>query len=243
MFFFLALIIITSLLVFIITLVQAVSPNIASGMPSSQQIHYAFNNNSIPCSSGPFATYQPLRYEYTTDTTQSYRYYYCPWPTTNTWWRGITSLVVPGVVGFLLDRLRRRTPASASANIWNNPKRVMKFLLVPVGACAFAIFLPFVIDCAAVSSSNNFCQSLLSGSSNGVLAEAGLLPPITCDYVMFDLVIVLQLLILLFLGVVAILILVRNKFFVKYMQLEDEDEYDLGDLQPRFRSRRKETAN
>jgi hypothetical protein len=46
----------------------------------------------------------------------------------NTIWRGITVMVIPFFAFFMIDRLRRRTPASESATIFNNPKRVMKIV-------------------------------------------------------------------------------------------------------------------
>jgi hypothetical protein len=52
------------LLIFIITIAQAVAPNAAAKFPSTEQEHYAFNNAATVCDKGPFEGYHPLRYKY-----------------------------------------------------------------------------------------------------------------------------------------------------------------------------------
>jgi len=230
--FLLGLIIFGSFCVFILTLSQVWFPNAAQSFPSTMVSHYAYNIQNTSCSDPFFQGYLPIRFK--SEETGTYTYQYCSWPSQNSWWRALTVIVSFAWAWILIDRLRRRSPASDTAGIWQNPKRVLKILLIACAVMAFDFFLLLIVDSNSVRKSNAWCTSL-----QGKTTATDAYQVIECDYYPFTLVALLDVTLLLLWGGVIGLIPVRIKCFNKYSQLEDEDEYDLGELAPKFRSSKK----
>jgi len=215
----LALVIFGTCILFILSIVQPLYPNAGLDFKSGETEHYAYNKDSN-CSSDSFSSHRPLRFMYDSQKNQTERYEYCAWRTSSTWWRSISTFIVIFVSIFLIQRLGRRTPASNSASIWQNPKRVLKFLLVPAGACVFVFLILLIVDGSDVNKSRQWCLDEADKSKDD---------PITCDYIPFILVVLLEAALLILYGVVILLIVVRtNKHFLKYMQVdEDDDDYGI----------------
>jgi len=213
-----AIILITCFILFILGILQVSSPNAGAAFPSAQTIHYAYNKETTPCDTDQiFQSHHPLRFwekfANATDNTPSFEY--CGWDSRNTWFRSIATLITMGLCAFLIDRLWRRTPATDSAAIWQKPRRVLKALLIPIGASAFAFFIIMIIDGNDVRYSRAWCLEMQIDQVS-----------IDCDYNAFILTVMFDVMIVLLWVFVVLLMLVRYKWFNKYMQL-NEDDYEM----------------
>jgi len=219
----------TCLVLFILGIVQAQYPNAGDAFPSAQQSHYAFNNLNTSCGQEEYKSHLPLRFKAlnsangnstnTTNTTPDSEFTYCGWKPINTWIRSVATLVTGLFCLFLMDRLWRRTPATGSSAIWAKPRRVLKAILIPIGASGFVFFIMMIVDGNDVRNSRDWCLNSLNTDTANIF----------CDYNTFILTVMFDVMIFLLWGAVVGLILVRYKWFNKYMQLQDdnEDRYEM----------------
>ncbi|PRP75114.1 hypothetical protein PROFUN_03950 [Planoprotostelium fungivorum] len=110
-----------TVVVMVATVVQSSFPNVASVFTSSE--HFAYNNPGTKCTNLPW----PSRFRSNSNTSKDdpYRYSYCPWPGGVTIWRYICNVItIFGLLSFC-GILARRSAADESANIWQNPRRII----------------------------------------------------------------------------------------------------------------------
>jgi len=222
----LLLVTIGSLILFIITICQRHFPNAGADLKSTEQEHYSHNKEDTRCGSADFPRV-PLRYRLLNDTSD-HRWEYCGWNASITGWRAINTIIVAIISAMMIDRLRRRSPASDSAGIWQKPKRVLKALLIVSLGMTGSFIILMMADGVAMGRSQRWCDSLKDTMDN-----AG--TPIECDYVPFVMTIMVEMVLTLLLGIVSIMIVVRWKCFINYMQLDDEDE-QIDELELRARA-------
>jgi len=146
------------------------------------------------------------------------RFEYCGWDARNSWMRSITVIITIGWAGLLIGRLRKRSPASNSAAIWQKPRRVLRVLIALTIALGGWWGILMIIDGADVNYSRKWCLEKAAASNN----------MINCDYMPFVVMVLLDMCMLILWGIVVGIMLLRYKFFNKYMQLEDEDEMEMG---------------
>jgi len=216
-----------SLILFIVSICQRHFPNAGADLKSTEQDHYSNNNENTPCGSDNFPRV-PLRYRFENDTTSDDRWEYCGWNASMTGWRAINTIIVAILTAMMIDRLRRRSPASDSAGIWQKPKRVLKALLLVALGCTGSYIILMMADGVAMGRSQRWC-------SDKAKEMDSLGTPIICDYTPFLVTIMVEMLLTLLLGLVSIMIVVRWKCFINYMQLDDEDE-QIDELELRARA-------
>jgi len=229
-----------SLIIFIISIVQENYPNAGDAFPSSSSEHFCCNNLNTPCGEPDYASHLPLRFMSTNDSSLPYRYEYCPWLQSHNTWRCVSSFFIAILAMIMLTVLGRRTPASTTSAIWENPKRVLKFSFIPTVLSAFAYLVLLIADGIAVTNSSSWCSQLASQ-----MAAQG--SPIVCDYDTFNLVVILDAIEFLFWGIILMLLFVRKtKYFLKYQQLDeyedDDDEYRMDEVSS-TRSQLREKVN
>jgi len=212
---FLSLIIFGNVIVFLVSVLQAAAPNAGEKFPSTVQEHYGYNKDT-DCGDLP----QPLRYMRASDASKPSRYEYCSWRTKLTAWRSISCVILTIGAGILLGLLAKRSPANDSAAIWQDPKNVLRALLIPSGAMGLNMFFLMCFDAAAVQQSNNWCNDLAD--------KMKATDAITCDYVPFAVTVGLDFILFFFWGLTVLFIFLRQlKRFRPYMQFQDEMEEDM----------------
>jgi len=208
----LSLIIAFNIVLFILSVVQANSPNVADSFPSPTIEHWGFNKDNTSCDEFPQV---PLRFMYQSFQSAPYRWDYCPWKSKNTWWRSVSMIfLILGSV-LLIGVLAKRSPASNSAAIWQNPKNVLRALLIPSGVMGINMFLLMCFDASAVNQSQVWCNNLADSSSTD---------PVTCDFTPFVVTCIFDFILTVLWGLVTLLIFVRQmKRFRQYQQFQDDE--------------------
>jgi len=209
----LSLIIAFNIVLFILSVLQANSPNAGAAFHSSVQEHWAFNiDNSSACDSYPFV---PVRYMFQSNAENDPRYEYCSWKSRDTWWRSVSMVFLTIGALILLPILAKKSPANDSAAIWQDPKNVLRGLLIPAGAMGLDMFLLMCFDAAAVNQSQGWCNDLAASSAD----------PVNCDYTSFTLTVIFDFLLFVFWGLVVLFTFLRQlKRFRPYQQLDDESD-------------------
>jgi len=146
------------------------------------------------------------------------RFEYCGWDARNTWIRSVTVIITIGWAGLLIGRLRKRSPASNSAAIWQKPRRVLRVLIALTIALGGWWGIIMIIDGSDVNYSRKWCLDKATAANNSI----------NCDYLAFVVMVLLDMCMLILWGLVVGVMLLRYKFFNKYMQLEEEDEMEMG---------------
>jgi len=209
---FLGIIIFGNVMLFLLSVLQANAPNAGASFPSTVQEHYAFNIVGTDCTSYP----QPLRYMNVTLQDEPERYVYCSWKSKLTVWRSVSMVLLTIVACILLSFLAKRSPANESAAIWQDPKNVLRALLIPSGASGINMFLLMAFDAAAVNSSQEYCSGLTPADE------------VVCDFTPFIVTVMCDFLLLIFWGLTTLFIFLRQlKRFRTYMQFQDEDEGEM----------------
>jgi len=212
---FLSLIIVGNVFVFLVSVLQAVAPNAGEKFPSTVQEHYGYNKLNTDCTDIP----EPARFMHQSDAGEPARYEYCTWKTKLTVWRSLSCVILTIGAGILMGLLAKRSPANDSAAIWQDPKNVLRALLIPSGAMGINMFFLMCFDAAAVQQSNDWCNQMASEQKDD---------PIVCDYVPFAVTVGLDFILLLFWGLTVLFIFLRQlKRFRPYMQFQDEMEEDM----------------
>jgi len=192
---------------------QANTPNAGEKFPSSSVEHWGFNKENTTCED---FDQRPMRYKLNSQDDNPRRYEYCSWRTNITYWRSFSMIILLIGAAVLMGILVKRSPANDSAAIWQDPKNVLRALLIPSGIMGINMFLLMCFDASAVNMSQNWCNDLQSS-----LADT---TPITCDYTPFVLTVVLDFLLFFFWGITVLLIFVRQlKRFRPFQQFEDEE--------------------
>jgi hypothetical protein len=145
------------------------------------------------------------------------RFEYCGWDARNTWMRMVTVFISIGWSGVLIGRLRKRSPASNSAAIWQKPRRVLRVLIGITAALGGWWGIVMIVDGSDVNYSRQWC--LEQSAENRDLFN--------CDYLPFVVMVLLDMCMLLLWGISVLIMFLRYKYFNKYMQLEEEDEMEL----------------
>jgi len=211
----LSLIIVLNIILFILSVLQANSPNAAEKFPTSVTEHWAYNKENSNCSSD---WYTPYRFMHYSDTNQTLRYEYCSWTSNLTWWRSVSMILLSIGAALFLPVLSRKSPTSDSAAIWQNPKNVLRGLLLPTGVCGINQFLLMCFDGGAVNQSEAWCSDW---SNNPVNAGN----PLNCDYTPFIVTVIFDFILFVFWGLVVLLIFLRQlKRFRAYQEFQDEDD-------------------
>jgi len=209
---FLAIIIFGNVMLFLLSVLQANAPNAGEKFPSTETEHYGFNKLNTDCTDLP----HPLRYMNLTEKDAPQRYEYCSWKSKLTVWRSVSMVFLTIAAGVLLGFLSKRSPANDSAAIWQDPKNVLRALLLPAGACGINMFLLMAFDAAAINQSQDYCSNLARDHH------------ILCDYTPFVLTAMLDMLLMIFWGLTTLFIFIRQlKKFRTYMQFQDEDEGEM----------------
>lgn len=207
----LALIILFSIVLFILSIVQASNPNVADAFPSPTTQHWGFNKDDTNCAEYP---YFPVRYMTSNESSLEKPWNYCSWQSRNTWWRSVSMIILLVGAGILMGILGKKSPANNSAAIWQSPKNVLRALLIPTGASGINMFLLMCFDASAINQSQTWCNNLADSEVNN---------PVTCDYTQFIVTTIFDFLLTVFWGLVALFCVVRQmKKFRQYQQLEDE---------------------
>ncbi|PRP78984.1 glutathione S-transferase [Planoprotostelium fungivorum] len=122
--------IVGSIVIFVASIVQDNFPNVGENFPSPSIEHYGYNFPNTDCSNTSWLEgNRPLRFKFfNTSANDRYRYQYCAWPKGITAWRAITSFISFIVSWILVGVLGARSVASDSAGIWQDPRRVLKFI-------------------------------------------------------------------------------------------------------------------
>jgi len=221
----LGLIILGNIVLFILSVLQANTPNAGDKFPSSSVEHWAFNIENTTCAD---FDQRPMRYMYQSQSNQTLRYEYCSWRTNITYWRSVSMVLLLIGAAVLMGILVKRSPANDSAAIWQDPKNVLRVLLAPAGVMGINMFLLMCFDASAVNMSQQWCNDLQ------VTMESK--DPVTCDYTPFVLTVILDFLLFFFWGITILLIFIRQlKRFRPYQQFED-DESDSHEMLDRSNS-------
>jgi len=215
----------TSFIIFVFGVVQGNYPNAGDAFPSSSSEHFCCNRMDTVCDSG--GVLLPTRYLIIADQNQTQRYAYCSWGGQLNAWRCVATFLLMIMSVGLIGVLSKRSPASTSAAVWENPKRVLKFSLIPAFLGAFAAMVFMIADGSSVNASRSWCTQFASD-------QASIGSPIQCDYTTFIVVVVLDTICFIFWGLLFLLIFLRkSKYFLKYQQLDEfedeDDEFDLDD--------------
>lgn len=201
---------------FIISVVQQHYPNAGEDFPSTETEHYGYNKDNTTCGGSHYDGHLPVRFRLTQDADVNPRYEYCGWRKEVTAWRCVVAVFEILVAGALIGILRKRSPASDSAAIWENPKRVLKVIIAVCGVMAGALFILLIADGDAVNKSRKWC--LKNEDSMNIV----------CDYTCFVTTIVIEVITMLLWGILLLTVILRNtKYFQKYMQLDEEDDYGI----------------
>jgi len=187
----LSLILLLNIVLFVLSVVQANSPNVGEKFRSTEQEHWGFNKvRNMSCGS---EVRHPIRYMFESDKDLSQRYEYCPWRSGVTWWRCISMifLIIGAVVS--MGILGKKSPANDSAAIWQDPKNVLRAMLIPLGVCGFNMFLLMCTDAGAVNLSQNWCNSFAESMRD--------LNPVTCDLTPFVLTVIFDFFAIFVLGI------------------------------------------
>jgi len=212
----LGLIIFGNVMLFLLSVLQTNAPNAGEKFPSTVQEHYGFNILDTNCDDLP----QPLRYMHTRDANMTARYSYCSWTTKLTLWRSVSCVILAIGAGVLLGLLAKRSPANESAAIWQDPKNVLRALLIPSGIMGINMFLIMCFDGAAVQQSQNWCNDLTNQNMDT--------DPIICDYTPFLVTTMCDFMLFILWGLCVLFIFLRQlKRFRPYMQFQDEMEEDM----------------
>jgi len=212
---FLSLIILLNIILFILSVLQANTPNAAEAFPSSQTEHWGYNKQNSTCEDYP---YVPVRFMYQSQQSLPQRYEYCSWKSRNTWWRSISMILLLIGAAVVLPILAKKSPASDSAAIWQDPKNVLRALLIPTGIMGINMFLLMCFDASAVNMSQQWCVDELQqpGENSN---------PVTCDYTPFIVTVIFDFLLFVFWGLVVLLIFFRQlKRFRPYQQFVGEED-------------------
>jgi len=212
----LALIMVGNVILFILSVIQANSPNAGESFRSDTVEHWGFNKLNTTCSDVP----RPLRYMRESLKGEAKRYEYCSWESKYTYWRSVSLIILLIAAAILMGILSKRSPANDSAAIWQDPKNVLRALLLPSGACGINMFLLMCFDASKITQSSSWCSDLAASSADK--------DPITCDYTPFSLTAGLDTILFVLWGVTTFLIFVRQmKRFRPYQQFEDEDSHEM----------------
>eukprot|EP01116_Phalansterium_solitarium_P013220 TRINITY_DN3040_c1_g1_i2.p2 TRINITY_DN3040_c1_g1~~TRINITY_DN3040_c1_g1_i2.p2 ORF type:complete len:268 (-),score=77.92 TRINITY_DN3040_c1_g1_i2:258-1061(-) len=229
---FYMIIIILSVLLFIFTLTQRYDPNAGQAVKTGVEDYYGSNKLDTACSQtdpDDFASHHPMRFtrpknETGTEDEAGRVYEYCGWPDANVTYRGIMSFLMIPVCAFMFDRQRRRTPASGSAWILSKPKRIMKFLLIPCAAAILVSVVMLAIDAIPLVESVTWCRGALTDKYAGTSHE------ILCRYDPFLAIVLLETFIIVGWIISVVFIALRMKYFIQYMELEEEDSTDMPEV-------------
>jgi len=212
---FLAAIIFGNVMLFLLSVLQANAPNAGEKFPSTEIEHYGFNKLDTDCSDASGLP-RPVRYMNLTEKDLPQRYVYCSWKSKLTVWRSVSMVFLTIVACVLLGFLVKRSPANDSAAIWQDPKNVLRALLIPSGACGINMFFLMAFDGAAINQSQTWC------------AELALQSHVLCDYTPFILTAMCDMVLFIFWGLTTLFIFIRQlKKFRTYMQFQDEDENEM----------------
>jgi len=208
----LSLIILTNIVVFILSVVQANNPNVADEFPSPTINHWGYNKDNTSCAE--FDSY-PLRFMYASNATLAKPWEYCPWTSRNTWWRSVSMIFLLIGAALMMGIVAKKSPANNSAAIWQDPKNVLRALMIPAGISGVNMFLLMCFDAGAVNVSQTWCDNY-AGSMASIDA-------VTCDYTPFVVTTVFDFLLTLFWGLVTLFLFIRQmKKFRQYQEFQDE---------------------
>jgi len=211
----LSLIILFNIVLFILSVLQANTPNAAEAFPSSLTEHWGYNILNSTCDE---FEYLPVRYMLQSQQSFQQRYEYCSWKSRNTWWRSISMIFLLIGAAILLPILSKKSPASYSAAIWQDPKNVLRALLIPTGIMGINMFLLMCFDASAVNISQGWCIDVLQPQ----MANTN---PVTCDYTPFIVTVIFDFLLFVFWGLVVLLVFFRQlKRFRPYQQFVGEED-------------------
>jgi len=196
-----------------LSVLQANTPNAGEAFPSSQTEHWNYNKLNTTCEDFP---YLPVRYMVQSQQNLQQRYEYCSWKSRNTWWRSVSMIFLLIGAALILPILAKKSPASESAAIWQDPKNVLRALLIPTGVMGINMFLLMCFDASGVNLSNQWCSDLQSQEAST--------DPVTCDYTPFIVTVIFDFLLFILWGLVVLLVFLRQlKRFRPYQQFVDDE--------------------